>query len=159
MKTIKKFWLYFILFVLLYLFVTFLTNFEMRDVYKDINFSIKTDNPQITVTEAKANRSIGYIIGNITNNTNEHIKECYLKVDLYNGNNSYLGTEYKKIEYFNVTETINFEIEYKYSNVKFASLSIVSEMAENKDTKILNNLYEKDFSLLNQKGVKLLYLF
>ena len=42
----------------------------------------------------------------------------------------YLGTEYKELKYFNVDETISFDINYTYSNVGKAVLDITDEMSK-----------------------------
>lgn len=149
MKTIKNFWIYFVLFILIYILVTFLTQLGMRDVYRDIKCEVKSKSPQIIVTEAKSTYSYGYINGTVTNDTGEHIKLCYLKIDLYNKNDTYLSTEYKQLEYFNATETINFNIEYtNHTNVKVANLSIVKEIKNGNEMKtrtikLITDLKEK----------------
>ena len=84
MGTLKKFWMYFLMFVGFFLLVTLLTNFLMRDDYKNTNYEIKSKSPVIEVTECKSAYSNGYIKGSVTNNTDKLIQIKYLKIDLYN---------------------------------------------------------------------------
>lgn len=128
MTRMKKFFLYFILFIALYLFVNLLTYVCMNDSYKDItNYEILFTSPQVEILECKATRTDGYIKGKITNDTGEHIPQKYIEIDLYNEKNVYLGTEYKEIKYFNIDETINFEINFRYNNVSKIKISFVDE--------------------------------
>ena len=128
MATIKKFWKYFLLFIIVFLLVSFLTNFTMKDNYKDItDYEIKTSSPEIKITECKTEYSHGYIKGTIKNNTGEHIQLKYLKIDLYNKDNRYVGTEYEELKYFNVNEIIDFEVDYRYENINRFVVSIVDK--------------------------------
>lgn len=137
----KKFFMYFMMFIALYLFVNIFTNLGMRENYKDItNHQINITTPQVTVSESKATNYYGYIKGNILNNTGEHIKDKYLQFDFYNKNGVYLGTEAKEIKYFNVDETINFEMNYKYHNVNKIEISFVDEVVKLKEKSF--NIFE-----------------
>ena len=89
----------------------------------------------ITVTECKASYSDGYVKGSITNNTGEHIPIKYLQVDIYDENNVYLGSEFKELKYFNVNETINFEIKYKYNNVNRLVIGLTDKVLQEKEKK------------------------
>ena len=135
MKTLKKFWIYFLIFLLVFLLVTGLTNIAMRDNYKNTKYEIVNAFPMITVTECKASYSDGYVKGSITNNTGEHIPIKYLQVDIYDENNVYLGSEFKELKYFNVNETIKFEINYKYNNVNRLVIGVTDEIIQDKEKK------------------------
>mgnify|MGYP004564501847 CR=1 FL=1 len=136
MAKMKKFFLYFLMFIALYIFVTTLTNFSMKEKFKDIqNIQISVSSPKIFIEESKATNSHGYIKGNITNDTGNHIPVEYLQVDLYNENNTYLGSEFKELKYFNVNETINFEINYKYNNVNRLVIGVTDEIIQDKEKK------------------------
>ena len=70
MAKMKKFFIYFLMFIALYVFVTVLTNFEMRERFNDIdNIKIGITSPKITVEESKSTNSRGYVKGNIVNDT------------------------------------------------------------------------------------------
>ena len=133
MKTLKKFWIYFLIFLFVFLLVTGLTNIAMRDNYKNTKYEIVNSSPMITVTECKASYSDGYVKGSITNDTGEHIPIKYLQVDIYDENNVYLGSEFKELKYFNVNETINFEIKYKYNNVNRLVIGLTDKVLQEKE--------------------------
>ena len=139
MGTIKKFWMYFWMFIGFFLFITLSTNFLMRDNYKNIrNYEIKAESPVIEVTECKAAYSNGYIKGTVTNNTKELIPLKYLQINLYDKDGVYLGSEYKELKIFNVDETISFDINYNYIDVEKVTLAFTDEIPE----KTAFNLFE-----------------
>ena len=150
MERMKKFFLYFVMFIGLFLFVEFFTNIGMKEKIEDItNYVIKTNSPKIEVTECKASYTNGYIKGNITNNTEKHISQKYLQIDLYDSNGIYLGTESKEIKYFNVKETINFDITFKYENVKRIELELVDEIIKPKKSisNFFNNIEDEQLKI------------
>ena len=118
-----------------------MVKFLMMDKYKDIsNYEILTESPEIKVDEFKVEYSHGYIKGKVTNNTGEHIQVKYLRLDLYNKDKKHVGTEYKDLKYFNVDETINFDINFKYDNIDKCVLSIVDEKEEIKAKDLLSKI-------------------
>ena len=52
---------------------------------------------------------------------------------VYNKNDVYLGSEYKELKYFNVDETINYEINFNYKDVNKVKLQIIDEIPKNND--------------------------
>jgi len=144
METIKKFWKYFLLFIVAFFLIGFLTNLSMRDNYKTLSYEIKTTSPEIKVEESKVEYSHGYIKGTVTNNTGKHIKVKYLRLDLYNKDKNYVGTEYRELKYFNVDETINFDINFRYTEIDKAILSIVNEKEEVKEIGLLDRINLED---------------
>lgn len=143
MAKMKKFFLYFLMFIALYIFVTTLTNFSMKEKFKDIqNIQISVSSPKIFIEESKATNSHGYIKGTITNETGEHIKDKYLQFDFYNKDGVYVGTETQEIKYFNVNETISFDINYKYNNINKIIIGFTDKMIQNKEKK-----EQKDYTI------------
>lgn len=140
MGTLKKFWIYFLMFIGFFLFVTILTNFLMEDDYKNINYEVVCSSPEIIITDCKATTTTGYIRGNITNNTEEHIPIKYLQIDIYGENDVYLGSEIKELKYFNVNETINFDINYQYNNVDKLIIGIADKILEEEKEKEANTV-------------------
>jgi len=128
MGTVKKFWMYFWMFIGFFLFVSLLTNFLMRDNYKDASYEIKAETPVITVAECKAAYSNGYIKGSVNNNTEDIIPLKYLQINLYDKDNVYLRSEYKELKNFYPKETINFDIEFEELNVSKVSIDFVNEI-------------------------------
>lgn len=131
MGTLKKFCIYFIIFVIAFLLINCLTYATMYESYKDINYEIKETSPQISVNDCKAIYSQGYINGSITNDTGNLIPLKYLKVNLYDTDGIYLGSEYKELKNFYPDETINFDTEYHYNNVDKVVFSITDNKKGN----------------------------
>lgn len=131
MAKMKKFLKYLIWLVLLYLIVNGLTYLATKDDYKELtNYTISTDSPKIEVTESMATYTHGYIKGQVTNNTGEHIQKTYLQLDFYDKDGIYLGKEYKALEYFNSNETIKFDVDYTYTNVSKIKIGISNQIEE-----------------------------
>lgn len=139
MARMKKFFIYFLLFVGLFIFVNIFTELQMKEKYENVsNHYTNVETPKITVLESKATYSYGYIIGNITNNTKEHLKDKYLQFDFYDKDGIYVGTQSKEIKYFNVDETIKYEINYQYTNVDTIKINFVDEVIKPEEKSVLN---------------------
>lgn len=147
MGTIKKFWMYFWMFIGFFLLTTLLTNFLMRDDYKNANYEIKAETPQIVVTESKAAYSNGYIKGSVTNNTGELIPHKYLQVNLYDKDGVYLGSEYKELKNLYPQETINFDMKYNYLNIDKATLGFTDEIPEKKGFNLFEGVDDKTMAI------------
>lgn len=59
----------------------------------------------------------------------------------------YLGTEYKELKYFNVDETISFDINYTYSNVGKAVLDITDEMTKKEKYDLFNGVDDEQLKI------------
>lgn len=141
METIKKFRVYFFIFIGFFALATILTNFLMRDDYKNItNYEIKVESPQVVITECKAAYSNGYIKGSVTNNTQELIPLKYLQINLYDENNVYLGSEYKELKNFYPKETINFDMSYDYLNINRVIIDFVDEIPQKEGINLIGNV-------------------
>ena len=85
MGTLKKFWKYFLLFIVMFVIIGGLTSLAMRENFKEIaNYKIIGTSPIITVTESEATNTHGYIKGTVTNNKetiNFNINYRYNNVD------------------------------------------------------------------------------
>lgn len=133
MARMKKFLLYLVLFILLYCTVNILTYLSMKNTYKDLKCEKENDTAfTINIEEAKTAYSNGYVNGSVTNNSGKLIDLNYVKLDLYK-NNIYIGTKYKEIKYFNVGETTKFSVDYKYTKIDSAKISIADELPEGYD--------------------------
>lgn len=148
MGTLKKFRTYFLIFIAFFIVIGLLTKLEMRENYKDItNYEIKCESPVILVDESKATYSHGYIKGTVTNNTGKHLPLKYLQVDLYDKDGMYLGTEYKELKYFNVDETINFDINYSYNNAGKVVLDITDEISKKESYNFFNGIDDEQLEI------------
>ena len=125
MKTMKKFWMYFINFIVLFLLVSGLMYLGTMNNDKKEEQVIKcftqTTSPVIEITECKD----GILKGTIKNDTNILINVVYVKAEFYDKDNNLLGTKYSEIKYFNVGEKAKFEIEYSSENVTNVNVTSV----------------------------------
>lgn len=148
MGTLKKFRTYFLIFIAFFIVIGFLTKVAMRENFKDVSDNeIKCESPVISVEENRATYSHGYIKGTVTNNTGKHLPLKYLQIDLYDKDGIYLGTEYKELKYFNVDETISFDINYTYSNVGKAVLNVTDEMTKKESYKFFNDIDDEQLKI------------
>lgn len=128
MASLKKFWLWLVLFVLLYLFVDLMCFIGIKMTYKNLNnYKILVQSPKIEISEAKGTYANGFIKGILTNNTNSILDKEYIKVDVYSERNVNLGTEYIKIENLNLANSMNFEVKYNYTDVCYYTIDVVEE--------------------------------
>ncbi len=118
MKTMKKFWKYFINFIVLFLLVSGLMYLGTmnRDIQEKqiIQCTVQTTSPVIEVTEC----TDGVLKGTITNDTSILINVIYVKAEFYDKDNNLLETKYSEIKYFNVGEKAKFEMEFSNENVE-----------------------------------------
>lgn len=142
MKTLKRFILYLIMFLGLFVFVSLLRDVGLKkDEEKYFsNYKILKSSPVIMVKEARASNSGGYLKGYILNETGEHIKDKFIQFDFYNKYGNYLGTKSKEIKYFNVNESINFDIPFDFREVDEITIDFVDEVKEQEVQKNLNFL-------------------
>lgn len=147
MGTVKKFFIYFLLFIALFAFVEVFRELALKKAEKEkymIDYTVNVNSPKILVTNNRASDAGGNINGFILNETGEHIRNKVLQFDFYDNNNTYLGTEIKEINFFNVNEKIKFDISYNYKNVDRIDILYLDEAIEHKEensneiTKILN---------------------
>ena len=128
MKTMKKFWKYFINFLVLMILVWAGTYFGVKGLNKEgakpIECSIQTKSPIINVTKTTS----GKITGTVTNDTSVFINEIYVKAEFYNDAGTLIGTKYDKIKYFNVGEKAKFTIQFGYTNISTVKLSTVDKI-------------------------------
>ena len=139
--------------------LTILTEVLMRENYEDItNYEILNSSPIITVTECKATNTHGYIKGSLNNNTGNLIPIKYLKINLYNKDGIYLGSEYKELKNFHPNETINFDINYNYNNVDKVILGITDTMTKNENFDFFSNIEDEQLRIaLPIAGLLVLY--
>lgn len=128
MKTMKKFLRYFILFILLFLWVSGLIYIGTRNMnYEEeqiIECVTQTTSPVIEIIECKK----GALKGIIKNDTGILINVIYVKAEFYDKNNNLLETKYSEIKYFNVGEKAKFEIEFSNKNVTNVKVTLVEKV-------------------------------
>ena len=110
---------WFIWFILLFAFVTIGSIIAVKSMYHNItSYEIISNNPVVTVTEAKATNVNGYIKGNITNESEENIEDKYLCFLLCDENNEVISKEYLEIESLASNETKSYELKFKRDNIE-----------------------------------------
>lgn len=126
MKTMKKFFKYFINFIVFFLIISglmFLGNMNnKRNQTEEIPCVAQTTSPVINITECT---NKGLLIGTVKNDTNILINVIYVKAEFYDKNNQLLDTKYSEIKYFNVGEKTKFEIEFSSKNVANVKITTV----------------------------------
>lgn len=131
MKTMNKFWKYFLNFIILFLLVSGLMYLGTMNVEKkeektqSIECVTQTTSPVIEITQCKD----GILQGTIKNDTSILINVIYVKAEFYDKNNNLLETKYSEIKYFNVGEKAKFEIEFSNKNVTSVKVTSVEKIA------------------------------
>ncbi len=124
----KKIFTAVILLIVVYVVVHVYVYFLTKTYYIDMNnYEILVVSPEIKVTESKISKKKGYIQGTAKNNTGAIITSLRIKFDFYDENEKYIGSEYHRIEPFNVNEISKFDIKYEYDNVAGIKISIINE--------------------------------
>ena len=128
MEKLKKFLLYVIVIIAFWIFSDILVYIAINGTYKKIDAKVNINSPEISITDCKATYVNGYIKGSIKNNTNDIINKKYVKIDLYSPRDIKLGTKYVKIENLEKNNFQNFDMWYKYTNVKYAIITTVDDV-------------------------------
>lgn len=116
-------------FVLLFAFVTVGTIIAVKSMYQDIKvYEIRSDNPVVTVSEAKATNVNGYVKGEIKNNNSETMNNKYLCFVLCDKNNEVVGREYIEIGELKAKETKTYELQFKRDNIDTFYVIVTDEM-------------------------------
>lgn len=128
MQTIKRFLLYLIMLIVFMVIANFLIFLGLNGKYKNIsNCQIIQDDYTIELIEAKVGFTKGHVEAKIKSTSANMKENVYVKIDLYNKNKLYLGTEYYDIKYFYPNEEINFKITFNYENVDLVKMELVNE--------------------------------
>lgn len=116
--------------ILLFLFVGICTYVCVKSFYQPIKtYDIQSENPIVTVTEAKKTSANGYVKGTVTNKGETELKGKYIKFIFYTRNEVNIGKEYIEIGNLQPKETKTYEVKFKYPNVE----RFVVTITENKE--------------------------
>lgn len=148
MKRLKTFFKYALCIAIFWILSDFLIYMGINGTYKTIEARVMSENPTVNVGECKATYVNGYVKGNIYNNTEESITGKYLRIALYSPRDLHLGTKYVKIENLEAKKTQDFEMWYKFTDVKYCNISIV-DTAENADDKAFLSEKAKYYMVLS----------
>ena len=115
-------------FILLFAFVTIGSILAIKSMYHDItSYEILSENPIVTVSEAKATNVNGYIKGEIRNESEEDVSNKYLCFMLCNENNDVIGTEYIEIGNLTSGQTKTYELQFKKDDIDRFYITVTDE--------------------------------
>lgn len=155
MKRLKTFLIYVILIAAFWVLSDFLIFMAIKGTYRYIDTNILAKDISINVAESKATYINGYVKGNIYNDTNEVLNK-YIKMDFYSERNVHLGTKYVKIENLEQGKNTNFEMWFKFQNVKYCNVSVVNNAENSTSEEFLSE--ETKYSLVLGSLVLLYFL-
>ena len=128
MKRVKTFLLYALMIIVTYILVSYMSYGFISKTYKNIEeYEILANSPAVQIVENKASYVSGYIIGRVTNNTDALIDSIYLKIDLYNKRDNYMGTKYVHLEDFQVNQVKEFKVNFKYDAIERYTIDFEEE--------------------------------
>lgn len=135
MKTFFKYALWIILF---YIFSNLMIYLNLETTYQNIG---RKDNlSQVTVYQAQATKINGRIKGTVYNNSENKIKNNYLRIDLYSERDNYLGSKYIDVSNMRDNETRKFEIYFKVQDVDYYEMKYTDEKGEGELPEMLKDL-------------------
>ena len=123
----KRFFKYFLWFVILYVLVDIFSYYTIVTTYVDKAVAVNYSYPQVEIYESKATATNGYLKGKITNNTELPLVDQYLKVNLYSKKGNVLGTKYVKINELQPGESQEFEVTYNNDLVDHVESQVVPQ--------------------------------
>lgn len=130
MDSVKKFLMYIILIILLYIFVSVCSYAFIVKAYKNVNdYEILTTKPSIEILESKATYVNGYVVARVTNNTGIDTGKSYLKIDFYTERDNYLGTKYAEIGELKKDQTYEVRTSFKFNGVDNYKVSVTNSVA------------------------------
>lgn len=151
MKTMKTFFIYFLLIAGFFLLSNFLENGTISSMYYTIKGSrINNDIMSVEVAEAKATNVNGYLNIKVTNNSNQYIDKAYVKVVLKDEFGSEAMTEYSTIENLEPGKSKNIRIKFRGNRIKNYTVEFVSELPDKSN---IINLFGWEFDATNLFGL------
>lgn len=128
MSTMKKFFIYFLIVILFYIFSRVIIYFTLDTMFQYKKVIFKTPIP--IEVELQATSENGFIKGKIVNEIDRKIKDKYIEIKFYSKNDVLMGTQYIGINEICTNEEKEFEIHFNYNRVDRAELDIVDEKTE-----------------------------
>lgn len=130
MKRMKTFLIYAVLVIIVILATDFIANIILETGYKPVKYEITTTSPKISITQAETTNANGRIKGSVTNETTALIEGSFIKIELLSNIGNKLGTEYIQVGNLQPSESKEFEMKYRYSDVDNIVFSITNEKTE-----------------------------
>ena len=145
MKTVKKIIRYIIIIGLLFLFVTYASDFLVGSTYKEIeNKGIISEEFKFEDLECKATYINGKLKGTVLNNSENAIEYVRVIADFTNKRENVIGVDYTELHKLEPNEAREFEIDFKFEKVTGYKLTTSTERIPENENKsnILKNAYE-----------------
>ena len=156
MDKMKKFFVYFLVFIAFFVFSNLMIKAFLKVSYSDMHgyeINVNSDQLFVDVSEAKSSKRNGYINGIVKNNGDSVVENRYLKVTMLSKRKISMGEKYIKIDKTEPKELRKFEIKFDYDNVKTFKIELVDSKPEGKEENFVelvkNNakdLIKKDFN-------------
>lgn len=138
MKRLKTLFLYGLMIAAFWFLSDFLIYMAIHGTYKPIDTRIVFNTPTISISESKATYVNGYVKGNIYNDTDKTIDNKYLKIDLYSQRDVLMGTKYVKIENLEKQKKVDFEMWFKFTDVKYCIINMTDDISNATEEQLLS---------------------
>ncbi len=137
MNTMHQFKQYLICFILLFIFVGYMSKAFIASTYIPIrNIEITSESPKIEIMEAKSTNVNGFVVAKITNNTSSVIDNKYIKLDFFSKHDNILGSKYLKVSNLDIDDTAQFKLDYKFDGVKSIKGNVVDALPDGENINI-----------------------
>lgn len=131
MDRMKSFFIYFLLFAALYIVSSLLENGVISSMYGDIKGNaFNSDQLTINVSDAKATNVNGYMLFDITNNSDENVDSSYAKIEFVDEYNLNAITDYVTIKDLKPGESKEYKINFNGNKIDKYNISFVSELPD-----------------------------
>lgn len=128
MNTMKMFGKLLIVFILFFIFVSYMSKAFIKTAYVEIGkFEVLKESPKIEIKESKATKMNGYVKGTITNNTDHKLTNEYIVVDCYSKYNNNLTTKYLKVNELEVGQSEDFKVQYRCQGAESIKVSTTDQ--------------------------------
>ena len=128
MSRMKTFRTYLIIFLLFYVFVSFMSYGFIRSTLSNMKVdNIEFGSPKIIINEAKSSRVHGYVKGTIKNNTEEAFGEnTYIKFDFISKTGNVITSKYVDASNMQPNEEKEFDVRFNAENIIETNLFLVN---------------------------------
>ena len=131
MKTMKTFFIYFLMLAGFFVISTLLERGVVQDMYYQITGqAISNDTLAVEVLDAKATNVNGYMNIKVTNDSNKSIDTAYAKIDLLDEYGLNAMTKYVTISDLNSGDAKDFMFKFNGNKIKSYEVSFVSELPD-----------------------------
>lgn len=126
MSRMKTFRTYLILFLLLYVFVSFMSYEFVKSTLTDMkNYQIEAENLKIEVVEAKSSKVSGYVKGKIKNTSNNITETLYMKIELISNTGNIITSKYVDISNMKPEEEREFNTKFNAENIESFKITTI----------------------------------